>query len=88
MVSPLFGISTSSLGTNKQRGRAALSLFRRRPTLNGGADVGSLPAFEMTGRPLSRCRQLSGALDQPKLLQRGDAVVEPDFLGDLAVLQL
>lgn len=34
------------------------------------------------------CNQLSGELDQPELLQRRHAVVEPDFLGDLAVLQL
>jgi hypothetical protein len=33
-------------------------------------------------------RLLGGKLDQTELLQRGDAVVEPDFLGDLAILQL
>jgi hypothetical protein len=37
---------------------------------------------------LFHCRQLGGKLDQPELLQRGDAVVEPDFFGDLAVFQL
>lgn len=43
------------------------------------------------GNPEGRlfdCSQLSGELDQPELLQRRHAVVEPDFLGDLAVLQL
>jgi hypothetical protein len=34
------------------------------------------------------CRWLSDKLDHPELLQRGDAVVKPDFLSDLAVFQL
>jgi hypothetical protein len=51
------------------------------------AAVADLRDGNQEGR-LFDCRQLSGKLDQPELLQRGDAVVEPDFLGDLAVFQL
>lgn len=49
--------------------------------------VAGLRDGNQEGRPFG-CSQLSGELDQPELLQRRDAVVEPDFLGDLAVLQL
>jgi len=49
-----------------------------------------LPAFETAIRKagFSIVVSLSGELDQPELLQRADAVVEPDFLDDLAVFQL
>jgi len=53
-------------------------------------DYALLPAFETAIRKagFSIVVSSSGKLDQPELLQRGDAVVEPDFLGDLAVFQL
>ena len=49
-----------------------------------------LPAFETAIRKagFSIVVSLSGKLDQSELLQRADAVVEPDFLDDLAVFQL
>src|ERR1700681_3653491 len=45
--------------------------------------VGPAPA-----RPTRSQTALSGDPDQTQLLQGGDAVVEPDFLKNLAVLQL
>jgi hypothetical protein len=51
------------------------------------AAVAGLRDGNQEGR-LFDCRWSSGKLDQPELLQRGDSVVEPDFLGDLAVFQL
>lgn len=55
--------------------------------LADGVALAGLRDGNQEGR-LFDSRQLSGELDQPELLQRRHAIVEPDFLGDLAVFQL
>src|ERR1700690_2923985 len=50
--------------------------------------MGEVDDFRCRSNSTKSHHALGGKLDQPELLQRGDTVVEPDFLGDLAVLQL